>query len=62
MKEQKVTFIASIKENKEKIDLDECLTGRLVIQYIPTNDLRKKLIDVFQPESEVQVTLERRNG
>jgi hypothetical protein len=55
----KVTFLAQIKEKKEKIDCDECMSGRLVIEYRPTDDLRKKLIDIFQPESEVQVTLER---
>jgi hypothetical protein len=59
MKEQKVTFIASIREKKEKIDVDECLTGRLVLEYRPTDELRKKLIDIFQPETEVRVTFEK---
>lgn len=58
-KSDKVTFLAQIKEKKEKIDVDECLTGRLVLEYRPTNDLRKKLIDIFQPETEVQVTFEK---
>ncbi len=55
----KVSFEAVIKEKKEKIDLDECLTGRLVIEYTPSTALRKKLIDIFQPETTVMVTLER---
>ena len=57
----KVSFEAVIKEKKEKIDLDECLTGRLVIEYTPSTVLRKQLIDIFQPETTVLVTLEK-NG
>lgn len=56
-----VTFEAIIKQKKEKIDLDECLTGRLIIEYTPSTALRKKLIDIFQPETTVTVTLEK-NG
>lgn len=55
----KVQFEAVIKEKKEKIDVDECLTGRLVIEYTPSTVLRKKLIDIFQPETTVMVTLEK---
>jgi hypothetical protein len=56
---QVVQFEAVIKEKKEKIDVDECLTGRLVIEYTPSTDLRKRLIDIFQPETTVMVTLEK---
>jgi hypothetical protein len=59
MKSDKVQFEATIKEKKEKIDLDECLTGRLVIEYTPSTELRKRLIDIFQPETTVMVTLEK---
>ena len=61
MKAASVEFEATIKEKKEKIDLDECLTGRLVIEYTPSTALRKQLIDIFQPETTVTVTLEK-NG
>jgi hypothetical protein len=54
----KVKFEAIIKEKKEKIDMDECLTGRLIIEYTPSDDLRRKLVDIFQPETTVMVTLE----
>lgn len=57
MKAASVEFEATIKEKKEKIDLDECLTGRLVIEYTPSTALRKQLIDIFQPETTVMVTL-----
>jgi hypothetical protein len=56
MKAESVEFEATIKEKKEKIDLDECLTGRIVIEYTPSTALRKKLIDIFQPETTVMVT------
>lgn len=56
MKAESVEFEATIKEKKEKIDLDECLTGRIIIEYTPSTALRKKLIDIFQPETTVMVT------
>jgi hypothetical protein len=56
---EKVQFEATIKEKKEKIDIDECLTGRLVIEYTPSTALRKRLIDIFQPETTIMVTLEK---
>lgn len=61
MKSETVAFEAVIKEKKEKIDQDECLTGRIVIEYTPSTALRKKLIDIFQPETTVNVTFEK-NG
>jgi hypothetical protein len=60
MKAESVEFEAIIKEKKEKIDIDECLTGRLVIEYTPSTALRKKLIDIFQPDCTVMVTLEKK--
>jgi hypothetical protein len=59
---EKVQFEATIKEKKEKIDIDECLTGRLVIEYTPSTALRKRLIDIFQPETTIMVTLEKHDA
>jgi hypothetical protein len=54
----RVTFEAEIMEKKEKIDVDGCMSGRMVIQYTPCDELRHDLVSIFRAQSTIFVTLE----
>lgn len=54
-----VEFEAVIKEKKERITCDECMTGRLVIEYTPDSRLRKELVDVFESGTTVVIRMMR---
>ena len=52
------SFEAEIKEKKERIDVDGCMSGRMIIEYTPSAELRHELVEIFNAGSTILVTLE----
>jgi hypothetical protein len=52
-----ISFVAEIKELKCKTTADECLTGRIVLEFPPTDDVFIALKKLYQYESTVNVNI-----
>lgn len=52
-------FIAQIKEIKYKTTCDENIEGRMVLTFIPDKKTQKELIEIFEPQVNVNIGMEK---
>lgn len=52
---EEAEFIAQIKELKVKTTADECLTGRITLEFPPNDEIVITLKRLYQPETNVRV-------
>ena len=50
-------FIAEIKELRCKTDADACLTGRIILEFVPTDETFLTLKRLYQNETNVNVAI-----
>lgn len=53
-----VKFEGKIAKFELKTDHDECLVGKIILEFTPSDQLKRELVDIFRSQTTVNITLD----